>query len=153
MLANYPGTVILVSHDRDFLDRVVTSVVAPNGNGEWLEYAGGYSDMQSQRQETQPAKAAKLDAKIKGTIKQSNPKRKLSFKEKHALETLPGQIMTLQQEIADLEKMLSDPTLFGKDPIAFDTASSRLAQAKGELAKAEEAWLIIEMRRAALASN
>jgi len=153
MLANYPGPLILVSHDRDFLDRVVTSVVAPNGNGQWLEYAGGYSDMQSQRHETQPAKAVKLDAKIKRTIKQSNPKRKLSFKEKHALETLPGQIMTLQQEIVNLEKMLSDPTLFGKDPIAFDTASSRLTQAQSELAKAEEAWLIIEIRREELESN
>ena len=109
--------------------------------------------MQSQRQETQPAETTKLGAKIKGTTKKSKPKRKLSFKDKHALETLPGQIWTFQQKIADLEKMLADPTLFGKDPIAFDTVSSRLAQAKGELAKAEEAWLILEMRREELDSN
>ena len=109
--------------------------------------------MQSQRQETQPPEARKIDAKIKRATKQSKPNRKLSFKDKHALETLPGQIISLQQEIADLETMLSDPTLFGKDPIAFDTASSSLAQAKGELAKAEETWLIIEMRREELESN
>ena len=153
MLTDYPGTVILVSHDREFLDRVVTSVIAPESRGQWLEYAGGYSDMQAQRQEVQPTTAAAVPAKTKRATKQSNSNRKLSFKDKHALETLPGLIETLQKKIANLEKTLSDPTLFGKDPTAFDMASTRLTEVMDELAKAEENWLILEMRREELEAN
>ena len=153
MLADYPGTVVLVSHDREFLDRVVTSVIAPESRGQWQEYAGGYSDLQAQRQEIQRIAATTVPAKIKKATKQSNPNRKLSFKDKHALETLPGLIETLQQEIATLEKTLSDPSLFGKDPTAFDMASTGLASVTDELAKAEEDWLILEMRREELEAN
>src|SRR6202012_2793061 len=98
MLGDYEGTVVLISHDRDFLDRVVTSVIVPEGNGNWIEYAGGYTDMLGQRgadlkRETgkTPTTAEKKEAdkETKAAAPSSAPKRRLSFNEKHALETLP----------------------------------------------------------------
>src|SRR2546430_11837863 len=110
MLGDYEGTVILIGHDRDFLDRVVTSVIAPEGNGKWIEYAGGYSDMLSQRgadlsrEEAKPALAAQDKAgedkrETKSPAPSAAPKRRLNFNEKHALETLPKAIAKLQAEI------------------------------------------------------
>ncbi|MFP6746058.1 MAG: ABC-F family ATP-binding cassette domain-containing protein [Alphaproteobacteria bacterium] len=154
MLADYPGTVVLVSHDRDFLDRVVTSVIAheetARDQGRWLEYAGGYSDMVAQRgagataAAEAPAKTMKQKtaARVKG-----NSSRKLSFKDKHALETLPGRIDAMQGEIGALERTLADPKLFGRDPAAFAAASAHLTQVMDELAGAEEDWLRLEMKR------
>src|SRR5262245_23460431 len=96
MLGDYEGTVILISHDRDFLDRVVTSVIVPEGNGRWIEYAGGYSDMLLQRgadlKREAAAKAvptAEDKKEARAAVPSSAPKRRLSFNEKHALETLP----------------------------------------------------------------
>ena len=152
MLSDYPGTVLLVSHDRDFLDRVVTSTIAYEGAGRWLEYAGGYSDMLAQRgllsQDEVPAVAVK--AKPAAKTKSSNS-RKLSFKDKHALETLPDRMEALATEIGQLEQVLADPAFYGRDPAAFDAATSQLTTVKDELARAEEDWLILEMRREELA--
>ena len=150
LLAEYPGTVVLVSHDRDFLDRVVTSTIAPEGGGRWLEYAGGYSDMLAQRRGTGldmarvKAKAATDPARSESgeTIQ---PKRKLSFKDKHSLESLPAQIAALEREIADLEATLTDARLYVSDPRAFATATSRLAAAQAERGAAEERWLELEI--------
>ena len=149
LLAEYPGTVILVSHDRDFLDRVVTSTIAPEGGGRWLEYAGGYSDMLAQRRGADLGKAA---AKPAGSRQASqngaaaNPaKRKLSFKDKHALETLPAQIASLDKEIASLEAKLADAKLFAADPKVFAAASLRLTAAQAEKARSEERWLELEI--------
>src|SRR5215213_7928261 len=98
MLGDYEGTVILISHDRDFLDRVVTSVIVPEGDGRWIEYAGGYSDMLLQRGEDitrEPVKAASVEDTTENTreaklsLLTAGPKRRLNFNEKHALETLP----------------------------------------------------------------
>jgi ATP-binding cassette subfamily F protein uup len=152
MLADYPGTVVLVSHDRDFLDRVVTSVIAPessnSGGGRWLEYAGGYSDMVRQRGPVQVVEAAAGRRKRKPAARSNaNAASKLSFKDKHALENLPGEIEDLGAEIATLESTLADPKLFSRDPSAFNGASARHGSAVEELAKAEEDWLILEMRR------
>src|SRR5262249_27707006 len=103
MLGDYEGTVILISHDRDFLDRVVTSVIVPEGDGGWLEYAGGYTDMLAQRGadlKREPVKAS-ASAERRETDKETRtattpaPKRRLSFNEKHALETLPKTIARL----------------------------------------------------------
>ncbi|MBT3534556.1 MAG: ATP-binding cassette domain-containing protein, partial [Rhodospirillaceae bacterium] len=156
MLADYPGTVLLVSHDRDFLDRVVTSIIAhedgDRDRGRWLEYAGGYSDMVRQRGNGRMVETIAAPTKSKAEPK-TKPKagtssnNKLSFKDKHALETLPGHMDALQGEIGTLEKTLADPMLFGRDPAAFDAASGRLTQVMDELAQAEEDWLILEMRR------
>ena len=152
MLADYPGTVVLVSHDRDFLDRVVTSVIAPErpngGGGRWLEYAGGYSDMVYQRSPAQAVEASAARNKQKSAARsKASTASKLSFKDKHTLETLPGKIENLGTEISALENTLADPNLFGRDPNAFNGASARHSSAIEELAKAEEDWLVLEMRR------
>ncbi len=152
MLGDYQGTVILVSHDRDFLDRVVTSVVAPEGNGRWIEYAGGYSDMLAQRgadlQRAAPKKssdAAAPSAKPKKTS--SSGKRRLNFNEKHALETLPKTIESLHAEIARHQELLDDPHLYSRDRKTFDHASHAIAIAQGKLQDAEDKWLELEMLR------
>ncbi|KQW23320.1 elongation factor 3 [Afipia sp. Root123D2] len=152
LLGDYDGTVILISHDRDFLDRVVTSVIVPEGNGRWVEYAGGYSDMLAQRgadlQQKSVKVAAPQDTKASSAAAPSgSPKRRLSFNEKHALETLPKTMAKLQKDIAKHQKQLDDPTLFTKDRQAFDTASAAIAKAQSELDAAEEKWLELEMLR------
>ena len=153
MLADYPGTILLVSHDRDFLDRVATSVLMAEGNGKWTEYAGGYSDMIAQRGagvEARKVKAEAAKSSAAPRAEQPQSQRKLSFKEKHALETLPAKIKKLEDEIGTLEAKLADASLFSRDPKAFDSAASRLTAARGELAKAEEQWLELEMKRESL---
>ena len=151
MLGDYEGTVILISHDRDFLDRVVTSVIAPDGNGKWIEYAGGYSDMLSQRGSDLQREAAKApvveEKKAKPTADAAAPKRRLSFNEKHALETLPKTIEALHAEIARQQRRLDDPNLYAKDRKTFDEASNAMARAQQELAAAEDRWLELEVLR------
>jgi ATP-binding cassette subfamily F protein uup len=163
MIGNYAGTVLLISHDRDFLDRVVDAVIVPEGNGRWLEYAGGYTDMLVQRggaplpslpgsrgrggREPPPAKAvAPIEAKLAQTAG-GPPKRKLNFNEKHALETLPGRIAALEAEIGRLQGLLADTTLYLRDRVTFDRASSALTALQSELAAAEERWLALELKR------
>ena len=115
MLGDYEGTVILISHDRDFLDRVVTSVIVPEGEGRWIEYAGGYTDMLAQRGadlKREAAKAASLPRrrrKPKAGAASATPKRRLNFNEKHALETLPKTIAKLQAEIAKQQRSSTIP--------------------------------------------
>jgi ABC transport system ATP-binding/permease protein len=151
MLGDYEGTVILISHDRDFLDRVVTSVIAPDGNGRWIEYAGGYSDMLSQRGADLQRETAKVPAverkEAKPPADTPAPKRRLSFNEKHALETLPKMIEKLHSEIASHQRRLDDPTLYAKDRKTFDEASNAMARAQQELAAAEDRWLELEVLR------
>ncbi|MEZ5815873.1 MAG: ABC-F family ATP-binding cassette domain-containing protein [Hyphomicrobiaceae bacterium] len=157
LLADYQGTVLLVSHDRDFLDRIVTSVVASDGDGRWTEYAGGYSDMLAQRrgrdlERSASARKAQAPASDKGeSPAQKSPaakptaRRKLSFKEKHALDTLPGTMARLENEISRLSARLEEPGLFTSDPKAFTAATERLAASQAELAAAEEQWLELEL--------
>jgi ABC transport system ATP-binding/permease protein len=152
MLGDYEGTVILISHDRDFLDRVVTSVIAPDGNGKWIEYAGGYTDMLAQRgadlkrEAAEPAVAAE-DKETKAAATSAAPKRRLNFNEKHALDTLPKTIAKLQAEIAKQQRTLDDPDLYRKDRRKFDEASAAIATAQQELAAAEDRWLELEVLR------
>ncbi len=152
-LAEYSGTVLLVSHDRDFLDRVVTSVIASEGDGSWVEYAGGYSDMLAQRgplrgQDLRVAKpAARAAEKPKPAPAAKPTSRKLSFKDKHALETLPGQMAELETQIARLNAVLADPDLYSKQPARFAEATKALEAAQAKLAEAEEQWLTLEMLR------
>ena len=151
MLADYPGTVLLVSHDRDFLDRVSTSVVAWEGPGRWIEYAGGYSDMVAQRghgvEAKVAAKAAKPAAEKRSAGTAVSPRQRLSFKDGHALKTLPGRMDKLQAEIARLQGTLADADLYTRDRKAFETATARLSAAQAELAQAEEEWLTLELKR------
>jgi len=156
MLSEYPGTILLVSHDRDFIDRVVTSVIAHEHHGRWIEYAGGYSDMIAQRDGAERKETSQTAQKQQraGASRQkaSNPpaanvKRKLSFKENYALKTLPGRIETLQTEIARKHAALADPGLYTRDPDAYARLASELENAETEAAAAEEQWLALEILR------
>jgi ABC transport system ATP-binding/permease protein len=151
MLADYAGTLILVSHDRDFLDRVATSVLVSEGEGRWVEYAGGYTDMVAQRGAGVGARSApeRVAAKPKAPAAAKEPKvkRKLSFKEKHALETLPKRIEELQATAAKFKSVLADVDLYARDPARFSKLSEGLAKTETDLAAAEDEWLELEMLR------
>jgi ATP-binding cassette subfamily F protein uup len=149
MLADYAGTLLLVSHDRDFLDRVVTSVVAAEGDGRWIEYAGGYSDMMAQRGPGVKARSvAAPPAKAKSAQNQAkSAKRRLTFNDKHALETLPNRIAELEADIARLHQTLDDAGLYARDPDGFAARTAELEAADTFLAAAEEQWLTLEMLR------
>ncbi len=157
MLADYPGTVLLISHDRDFLDRLVAGVVAPEGNGRWTEYAGGYSDMLAQRG-ADLGQAARKPESRKAEKPPSPPaarpaKQRLSFKDKHALETLPQTIVALQAEAAALQAQLGDPDLYARDRATFEKVSAALGAVQHKIAAAEEKWLELEILREEIAGN
>jgi ATP-binding cassette subfamily F protein uup len=149
MLADYPGTLILVSHDRDFIDRVATSVLVAEGEGKWTDYAGGYSDMVAQRGHGISAKSVQSAPapKPKQAPRAPKAKRKLSFNEKHALETLPSRIAELEKAAQKLKGALADPDLYGTDPQRFAKLSDSLATTESALAKAEEEWLELAILR------
>jgi ATP-binding cassette subfamily F protein uup len=150
MLGDYAGTVILISHDRDFLDRVVNAVIVPEGDGHWAEYAGGYSDMLAQRGLDIVRKPGRAKATQVAKNSQATPKsdrQRLTFNDKHALETLPKQMATLQKEIKKLQQRLDDPDLYTRDRAAFSSATEAIAAKQVELAAAEEKWLALEMLR------
>ena len=156
LLAGYDGTVLLVSHDRDFLDRVATAMVVPQADGRWAEYAGGYSDMTAQRKGTapaacpvraagaKPARPADKPARTPGTPAKS-PVARMTYKDKHALETLPGEIAGLEARIGEISETLADPELYGRDIKTFEAASKELDEASALLAQKEEKWLELEM--------
>ena len=151
MLADYPGTVLVVSHDRDFLDRVATSVLVAEGEGAWIEYAGGYSDMVAQRGAGVGARAVerpKTEPKPKQEPRQEpKQKRKLSFNEKHALENLPAEMERLRGIRDKTQAILADPDLFTREPKKFEQASAALTKIDADLAAAEDRWLELEMLR------
>ena len=153
MVSDYAGTVVVVSHDRDFLDRVATSVIMAEGDGRWTEYSGGYSDMVAQRgagvaaRVVEKARTDKPRAETKPVASPPAAKRKLSFKEKHALETLPKEIEKLDAEIATLNAALAAPDLYSRDPNGFAAKSKALEAALARKAAAEEQWLELEVLR------
>jgi ATP-binding cassette subfamily F protein uup len=148
-IADFPGTVILVSHDRDFLDRTVIATVFAEGDGRFTEYAGGYSDMVVQRGEGVAVKPVKAEPSKPRERKRSDVSRKkMSFSDKHALETLPARIDVLAKEIATLQASLGDGNLYARDPARFRTLSERLDTAQSEHGAAEDRWLELEMLRA-----
>ncbi|MDX8493748.1 ABC-F family ATP-binding cassette domain-containing protein [Mesorhizobium sp. VK22B] len=156
LVAGFAGTVILVSHDRDFLDRTVTSVIAPNGGGRWIEYAGGYSDMLAQRggsrledRKARP-KVETADASAAPKAEQAAPKgpaKKLSFKQKFALESLPKKIEAVTASISRLENNIADPSFYERDPVSFQKTIAALDKERTTLAALEEEWLELEMLR------
>ena len=149
LLGEYDGTVLLVSHDRDFIDRVADTTIAMEGDGRATVYAGGWSDYRSQRGETEaePA-AAPSRAAPPADEKPKAAKAGLSFTEKHRLEALPGVIERLEAEIAKLSEFLSDPQLFQSSPAKFEKASLALSERQAALAEAEEEWLALEEKAA-----
>ena len=148
LLAAYEGTVILVSHDRDFLDKLATSVLMYEGIGKWQEYAGGYSDMLAQRGAGVEARKPKFEARAKPApqvAKSAQAKRKLSFNEKYALENLPKKMAALKDELVKLEGILADQSLFSRDPAKFEKSGTRHAAAAAELVASEDQWLELEL--------
>jgi ATP-binding cassette subfamily F protein uup len=147
VLADHDGTLLVVSHDRDFLDRLVTSTIAVEGDGTIEEWPGGYSDYIRQRGErTEAAKPRPAAAK---PAEPARPKAqtKLSYNEQRDLEMLPKRMDALHAEITKLEKTLSDPGLYARDAAGFQKTSDALEAARAELEKAEERWLELEMKR------
>ena len=147
ILGEYDGTVMLVSHDRDFLDRVATTTIAMEGNGQAVAYAGGWTDYQQQRSDSLPVPEKSVGKQLSKGGKQSAPvarKTALSFTEKHRLDELPTVMEKLQAEIAKLEELLSDPELFTKQPAKFQKASDALVERQIALSDAEEEWLNLE---------
>jgi ATP-binding cassette subfamily F protein uup len=159
MLAEYPGTVLLISHDRDFLDRLVSGVIVPEGDGRWTEYAGGYSDMLAQRgadlmRESSKPQARKVSREAASVTTGARPaKRRLTFSDKHALETLPKTIAKLQTEIDELQVKLGDPQFYARDRAAFEKVTAALGELQLKIAAAEEQGLELEILREELANN
>jgi ATP-binding cassette subfamily F protein uup len=149
MLGEYPGTILLVSHDRDFLDRVATSTLAFEGNGKWVEYAGGYSDMLAQRGEARTPEPVKQKTAARAAALPQTTGAKLSFKEQHELKALTAAIASLQADIKKHEARLAEPGLYNRDIKAFRAASNALAEAQEKLAASEERWLALEMLKEA----
>ncbi|MFA1674974.1 ABC-F family ATP-binding cassette domain-containing protein [Rhizobium mongolense] len=158
IVVGFPGTVILVSHDRDFLDRTVTSTIAPAvpdaPDGRWIEYAGGYSDMLAQRKGAMEERkkiekaAEKPKAESAASVADaSKGKGKLSYKQKFALETLPKEMAKAEAEIARREEKMADPDLFSKDTATFNRLAAEMEKLRDSLTKMEEEWLELEMLR------
>ena len=164
VIAEYDGTILIVSHDRDFLDRTVTSLLAFEGETRVSAHAGGYSEYLERRTAAIARRAAresgmdggrgnrkangksggKGDGKGGGKTAQKpsgNRTARLSFKDRHALDTLPGEIAALEAEIAELEARLADPAFFTSDPDGFAAAADRLAAAREDKEAKETRWL------------
>ncbi|UXT49988.1 ABC-F family ATP-binding cassette domain-containing protein [Agrobacterium tumefaciens] len=158
IVAGFSGTVILVSHDRDFLDRTVTSTIAPANpdqpDGRWIEYAGGYSDMMAQRKgaaeekrKAEKQEKTKTASSAAPSQEPAKAKGKLSFKQKFALENLPKEMEKAQGEIAKREQRMADPALFTKDPATFNMLAQEMSKLREKLEAMEEEWLELEMLR------
>ncbi len=151
LIANYEGTVLLTSHDRDFLDRTVTALIQTIDKGQWIEYAGGYSDMLRQTKVADISKTSDQERQSKTTVKaaEQNKKKpaKLSYKHKYALEILPSEITTLSTEIVALKKQLADSSLFAKNSDKFNFLANQLRAKEICLNEAETEWLELEMLR------
>jgi ATP-binding cassette subfamily F protein uup len=144
IVSDYDGTVLIVSHDRDFIDRVATTTVALEGAGRITVHAGGWSDYAPKRklaeapaaaQTRKPEQAPPADAQKKPSG--------LTFTEKHRLDALPAEIARLEAEIVKLGELLSDTQLFTREPVKFAKASEALTERQTKLAAAEEEWLML----------
>jgi ATP-binding cassette subfamily F protein uup len=148
MIDDYPGTVLLVSHDRDFLDRTATAIFYAEGDGRFTEYAGGYTDMVAQRGGGVESAGAKKEKPSTPKERKAAPsRRKLSFNDKHALEKLPGEIDRLSALIAALHKELADPNLYARDPARVRDLTDKLTSAEAERTACEDRWLELEALR------
>jgi ATP-binding cassette subfamily F protein uup len=145
MLAEYEGTVLLVSHDRDFLDRIVTSTIALEGDGTATEYTGGYTDYLRQKS----AAAEKPTRKVAAPLAERprSARRKLSYNQQRALDRLPARMDALRERVAGLERKLADPDLYARDSDAFERTAGELSEARAAFSAAEEEWLELELLR------
>jgi len=139
LLGQYDGTVVLVSHDRDFLDRVAVTTIAMEGDGKATVYAGGWSDYIAQRNQDDFGESVVKSKRSasKGKEKEEAPKSGLSFTEKHRLETIPAEMERLEAEIGKLQELMSDPALFTEKPVKFQKATDALIERQSKLDAAE----------------
>jgi ABC transport system ATP-binding/permease protein len=147
VLGDYEGTVLIVSHDRDFLDRLCTSVIAVEGEGVAAEYPGGYSDYAAQR----PAPVARVEARAEKKAAEMRAPRAvtgLSGKERKELVDLPAKIAALEKEIGTIDAALHDPDFYARDAAKFQKVSELLVAKKAALADAEHRWLELEEKQA-----
>ena len=150
LLDDYDGTVMLVSHDRDFLDRVATTTVAMEGRGRIVVHAGGWSDYAPKRALVEGPVVRNVSQPKVEKAAQKQASRGLTFTEKHRLEALPGVIERLEAEIGKLGELLSDPELYAREPVKFRKATEALAERQAKLAAAEEEWLTLEEKAASV---
>ncbi|MDG1472396.1 MAG: ATP-binding cassette domain-containing protein [Ascidiaceihabitans sp.] len=149
LLGQYDGTVLLVSHDRDFLDRVAVTTIAMEGDGKATVYAGGWSDYVAQRGMDDFAESVVKSKKSAPVVKEkSAPKSGLSFTEKHRLEAIPAEMERLEAEINKLQELMSDPELFTANPVKFQKATDALIERQSKLDAAEEEWMLLEEKAA-----
>jgi ATP-binding cassette subfamily F protein uup len=146
-LSDYDGTVLLVSHDRDFLDRLVTSTIALEGDGTAIEYAGGYSDYLAQRGPREAPTAFARKEKVAASTRERAAAQRLGYKRERALAELPKKMEALQAEIAQLHSVLADPDLYRRSAADFQAKTQRLSAAQADLEAAETEWLELEMLR------
>ncbi len=149
ILDDYDGTVLLVSHDRDFIDRIATTTIAMEGDGRATIYAGGYTDYLAQRGDVAAPERRKPKARMEAAPKTRTARSGLSFTQSHRLEALPGIIEKLEREIARLETLLADPDLYSREPQKFEKATAALTERQTALGAAEEEWLELEGLREA----
>ena len=155
LLEDYKGTVFLVSHDRTFLDNVVTQVIVAEGNGLWREYIGGYSDWERVRPAAIPAGSpkpvAKAEVKAEVVAEAAVPivkQKKLSYKEQREMEALPALIVQLEDEQKAITEKLADASLYTKQPDEVKRLNQRFTEIDGLLLEALEKWEEIEARKA-----
>ena len=159
VIADYDGTVLIVSHDRDFLDRTVTAVLAFEGDAKIVAHAGGYSDYLTRKQTTASRRAgSRRDSKLakkSATSDKPKPNRapRLSFKDQHILDTMPALIADLESQIATIETALAAPNLYATDPTKFNKLADQLAALQTDKAEKEDAWLTAAEKAEAIAET
>ena len=164
VISEYDGTVLIVSHDRDFLDRTVTGLLAFEDNGRIIAHAGGYTDYLARRRrqlaKQQQTQADKKDGQKKRGLQKTaqkktadRPKDRLSYKQTYLLEKLPNEMATLTEQITTAEQHLSDMTFFEQDPDSYQKLAEQTRQNKMMLQEKEEAWLELAMLREELNSS
>jgi ATP-binding cassette subfamily F protein uup len=155
-LDSYDGTVLLVSHDRDFLNRVVNSTIAVEGDGVVEEYPGGYADYLRQRKRKA---APDKQAKARSARKTDKPRttatvsKRLTFKEQYEFDTVPDRITALETAKSELEKVLGDPNMFARDRAGYENAAKKLVEVEQAIAGAEDRWLELDARQEALSAK
>lgn len=149
-MENYEGAVLLVSHDRDFLDRIVTSTLVAEKEERWTEYAGGYDDIAalSQNLKSPTSREDVTTERKASSSKPSLPNRKLSYNDQRTLDQLPERISKLEEAISRMTAELAQPDLYQKDPTRFSTLTEKLAQSEKALEAAEEQCLTLELKKA-----